>query len=101
MADGTHSSSGNIAGNDELRSGSSILGAPAKHLMTFVMASFLLAIGVNTIAGIVLGILSVGGLLVMHRDDPDALDIWIARLRPPWCAAWTIGAKRRPILWIE
>jgi len=101
MADGSRPSSGYTAGSDELRSGSSILGAPAKHLMTFVMASFLLAIGVNTIAGIILGILSVGGLLVLHRDDPDALDIWIARLRPPWCAAWIVGAKRRPILWIE
>lgn len=101
MIDRNSASPGHPAGSDELRSGSSILGAPAKHLITLVMASFLLAIGVNTIAGIILGILSVGGLLVLHRDDPDALDIWIARLRPPWCAAWIIGAKRRPILWIE
>jgi hypothetical protein len=101
MADDFSPSSGRPAGSDELRSGSSILGAPAKHLMTFVMASFLLAIGVSAIAGIVLGVLSVAGLLVLHRDDPDALDIWLARLRPPWCASWVIGVKRRPILWID
>ena len=101
MADTPAATIKSPAGSDELRGGSSILGAPAKHLMTFVMASFLLAIGVNTIAGIILGILGVGGLLVLHREDPDALDIWIARLRPPWCAAWVVGAKRRPILWID
>jgi hypothetical protein len=64
--------------------GSAILGAPAKNPIIFVMARGLFGIGVSTVAVIALGVLTVGGIFVLHRDDPDALDIWLARLRPSW-----------------
>lgn len=88
-------------GSDELRSGGTILGAPANHLVTFALACGLMAIGISVVLGATLAVIGLPTLLLMHRRDPDALDIWRARLRPPWCNGWIVGAKRRPFLWTD
>jgi hypothetical protein len=86
---------------DELRPGGTLFGAPARHLIPAVGGGAGMAVGVNTVAGIVLGVVAVAALILMHKDDPDALEIWAARLRPPWWRRWEVGVRRPSIHWLD
>ncbi|MEN3165192.1 MULTISPECIES: hypothetical protein [Tistrella] len=90
-----------MAGADELPVATTILGAPARYFVPAVAVGLGFALGVSLVAGIVLGILLPGGLILLHRKDPSAFEIWVARMRLPWWRAWTIGRRRRPVIWSD
>ena len=77
-----------------------IMGMPATYFVMILMISIPLATMVKWWMGLGFGSITIFGLYRLHENDPQALDVWIYRIRSQ-VRSWQAGRRKvRPLKYL-
>jgi type IV secretory pathway VirB3-like protein len=71
-------------------------GVPVRVAGTIVLLAGVTFFSFHWTVGISLGAILYTAMFLIHRADPDAIDIWIPRIKLAW-RGWKVGRSNRGI----
>ena len=90
MADDLSKKAGDVA---VLRSSGTVIGVPAPLFFGCIAVFFPVCLMVSWVIGILAWVFTLYVLYRVHREDPFAVEIWIARVTM-YASTWSGGVKR-------
>lgn len=82
---------------EEMGKRSMLFGIPTMLLVSATIISVACIFLIGMFIGIVFAICVLGGLFAVHKDDPDGLAVWTARLVRRW-DGYEVGKQKRPLI---